>query len=129
MEKISYYIAMAIPDWIAQRLPRVLKHWVYRSRGGILLSLIRKVMPQIIAADICGVQPMLEPVGKIFSLNPIYEADRHPDVFGDIVHDFLRGWMFHDGEKFVPLHEYIDKYGYEPMDRVDYYAAVRLGEV
>jgi hypothetical protein len=34
----------------------------------VLVSLIRRCMPQLIAYDICGVQPMTAPSGLIFSL-------------------------------------------------------------
>ena len=34
----------------------------------ILISLVRRAMPQMIAYDICGVQPMTGPTGLIFAM-------------------------------------------------------------
>ena len=42
----------------------------------IILPLIRNVMPNIIAADICGVQPMNSPHSEIFSLRAKYLDDQ-----------------------------------------------------
>lgn len=38
----------------------------------VLVSLIRRTMPNLVAYDICGVQPMTGPTGLIFSLRPKY---------------------------------------------------------
>jgi len=38
----------------------------------VLISLIRRSMPNLIAYDICGVQPMTGPTGLIFALTPHY---------------------------------------------------------
>ena len=35
----------------------------------ILISLVRRAMPNLIAYDICGVQPMTGPTGLIFAMN------------------------------------------------------------
>jgi hypothetical protein len=43
-----------------------------KSRRGILLPMIRKVIPTLIAREIVGVQPMTGPVGQIFSIRPKY---------------------------------------------------------
>lgn len=40
--------------------------------GGILLPIIRRLLPNIIAADILGVQPMSGPAGQIFTLKHRY---------------------------------------------------------
>jgi hypothetical protein len=34
----------------------------------ILISLVRRAMPNLIAYDVCGVQPMSMPTGQIFAL-------------------------------------------------------------
>ena len=34
----------------------------------VLISMVRRAMPQLIAYDICGVQPMSGPTGLIFAL-------------------------------------------------------------
>lgn len=38
----------------------------------ILISLIRRAMPNMIAYDVCGVQPMTGPTGLIFAIRPKY---------------------------------------------------------
>jgi hypothetical protein len=38
----------------------------------ILISLIRRTVPNLIAYDLCGVQPMTGPTGLIFALRPFY---------------------------------------------------------
>jgi hypothetical protein len=40
----------------------------------VLISLVRRSMPNLIAYDICGVQPMTGPTGLIFALRPRYGA-------------------------------------------------------
>lgn len=41
----------------------------------ILISLVRRAMPNLIAYDICGVQPMTAPTGLIFAMRPKYDVD------------------------------------------------------
>ena len=38
----------------------------------IMISLIRRAMPQLIAYDVCGVQPMTGPTGLIFCMKALY---------------------------------------------------------
>jgi len=38
----------------------------------VLISLVRRAMPNLIAYDICGVQPMTGPTGLIFAMRPQY---------------------------------------------------------
>ena len=40
----------------------------------ILISLIRRAMPNLIAYDICGVQPMSGPTGLIFAMKSHYQS-------------------------------------------------------
>jgi len=40
----------------------------------ILVSLVRRAMPQMIAYDVCGVQPMTGPTGLIFAMHSKYTA-------------------------------------------------------
>jgi hypothetical protein len=50
----------------------------YPNTGGIakfdpvLISLVRRTMPQLIAYDVCGVQPMTQPTGLIFAMKARY---------------------------------------------------------
>ena len=41
----------------------------------ILISLVRRAMPSLIAYDVCGVQPMTGPTGLIFSMKAKYTSD------------------------------------------------------
>ena len=38
----------------------------------VLISLVRRAMPQLIAYDVCGVQPMTQPTGLIFAMKSKY---------------------------------------------------------
>lgn len=40
----------------------------------VLINLVRRAMPQLIAYDVCGVQPMTQPTGLIFALRSRYAA-------------------------------------------------------
>ena len=42
----------------------------------VLISLIRRSMPKLIAYDICGVQPMTGPTGLIFAMRSSYGTNR-----------------------------------------------------
>jgi hypothetical protein len=40
----------------------------------VLISLVRRAMPQMIAYDVCGVQPMTQPTGLIFAMKSRYST-------------------------------------------------------
>ena len=40
----------------------------------VMISLIRRAMPNLVAYDICGVQPMSGPTGLIFAMKSHYEG-------------------------------------------------------
>ena len=44
----------------------------------ILISLVRRSLPNLIAYDICGVQPMTGPTGLSFAMRSMYGTDRVP---------------------------------------------------
>jgi hypothetical protein len=46
----------------------------------VLISLVRRAMPNLIAYDICGVQPMTGPTGLIFALRPQYSNQNSGDA-------------------------------------------------
>ncbi len=46
----------------------------------ILISLVRRSLPNLIAYDICGVQPMTGPTGLIFAMRSMYGTDRTPST-------------------------------------------------
>ena len=41
----------------------------------ILIALVRRAMPNLMAYDVCGVQPMTGPTGLIFALSAQYAPD------------------------------------------------------
>jgi hypothetical protein len=45
----------------------------------VLISLIRRSMPNLIAYDICGVQPMTGPTGMIFAMRAMYDGPDGPN--------------------------------------------------
>ena len=45
----------------------------------ILISLVRRAMPNLVAYDICGVQPMTGPTGLIFAMKARYNDDTDAD--------------------------------------------------
>ena len=48
----------------------------------ILISLVRRSMPQMIAYDVCGVQPMTGPTGLIFAMKSRYTSQTGTEAFG-----------------------------------------------
>jgi hypothetical protein len=51
----------------------------------VLISLIRRAMPNLIAYDICGVQPMNGPTGLIFAMRSRYQNQSGSETFFDEV--------------------------------------------
>jgi hypothetical protein len=49
----------------------------------ILIALVRRAMPQMIAYDVCGVQPMTGPTGLIFAMKARYDAQSGSTPVGD----------------------------------------------
>ena len=70
LENQEKFLAEASPTMSAGVLP---------DTGGvakwdpILISLVRRAMPQMIAYDVCGVQPMTGPTGLIFAMKAKYD--------------------------------------------------------
>ena len=46
----------------------------------VLISMIRRAMPNLIAYDVCGVQPMTGPTGLIFAMRPKYDSQNGADA-------------------------------------------------
>ena len=46
----------------------------------ILIGLVRRSMPNLMAYDICGVQPMTGPTGLIFAMRSLYGTTRDPNT-------------------------------------------------
>ena len=48
----------------------------------VLISLVRRSMPKLLAYDICGVQPMTGPTGLIFAMKAKYSSQGGNEAFG-----------------------------------------------
>ena len=57
----------------------------------VLISLIRRSMPNLIAYDICGVQPMSGPTGLIFAMRSRYNNQTGAETFFDEVDSSFSG--------------------------------------
>ena len=57
----------------------------------VLISLIRRAMPNLIAYDICGVQPMNGPTGLIFAMRSRYESQTGDETFYNEVNQAWSG--------------------------------------
>jgi hypothetical protein len=75
----------------------------YSDTGGfakfdpVLISLVRRAMPQMIAYDVCGVQPMTQPTGLIFAMKSRYNAQNQDEaLFNEADSDFA-GTGTHSG--------------------------------
>lgn len=79
----------------------------------VLISTIRKVMPNVIANDIIGVQPMTRPVGSIFKTDQ-YGIKRHYGIRPprEIFNYFLR---INNRKKFFLPKDFLDV-GYPYVD-------------
>ena len=64
----------------------------------VLISLIRRSMPNLMAYDICGVQPMNGPTGLIFAMRSRYEGQEGPETFYDEVDTAYSG-TYGDGSQ------------------------------
>jgi hypothetical protein len=67
----------------------------YGDTGGfakfdpVLISLVRRAMPQLIAYDVCGVQPMTQPTGLIFAMKSRYSTQNGTEaLFNEADSDF-----------------------------------------
>ena len=49
----------------------------------VLIALVRRAMPNLMAYDICGVQPMSGPPGLIFAMKSLYKTTRGGATTGD----------------------------------------------
>ncbi len=49
----------------------------------VLIALVRRAMPNLVAYDICGVQPMSGPTGLIFAMKAAYQKTKAGQASGD----------------------------------------------
>lgn len=43
------------------------EYFIQSGNGPVLIPMLRRAIPEMMAFDICGIQPMMEPSGLIFS--------------------------------------------------------------
>jgi len=55
----------------------------------ILISLVRRAMPSLIAYDVCGVQPMTGPTGLIFAMKAKYTSQVGPEALYNEANTFF----------------------------------------
>ena len=89
----------------------------------IHIGLIRKTMPQMIARDICGIQPMTgyESLFTKVSYKTAEEiaAEDALRSFGEMIHQFCVGWHIWTGSKWMLISDFVEKYGSEPLVNLD----------
>ena len=57
----------------------------------ILISLVRRSLPNLIAYDVCGVQPMTGPTGLIFAMRSRYSSQGGTEAFYNEANTFFSG--------------------------------------
>ena len=57
----------------------------------ILISLVRRSLPNLIAYDVCGVQPMTGPTGLIFAMRSRYSSQSGTEAFYNEANTFFSG--------------------------------------
>jgi hypothetical protein len=63
----------------------------------VLISLVRRAMPAMIAYDMCGVQPMTQPTGLIFAMKSKYAAQNGTEALFDEADTDFSGTGTHAG--------------------------------
>lgn len=80
----------------------------------IIIPIIKRTMPKIIESEIVNAQPISDEVGDIFLVKD--KPKPIENKFGDVVHNFISGWVVYDGNNFINFIEFIDKYGTENIE-------------
>ena len=74
----------------------------------VLISLVRRSMPKLIAYDVAGVQPMTQPTGLIFAMKSRYNAQNGPEaLFNEADSDFS-GSGIHGGPNHSGAYDFTD---------------------
>ena len=94
----------------------------------ILISLVRRAMPNLIAYDIAGVQPMTGPTGLIFAMRSRYSSQTGTEAFYDEADtDFSGGATAHQGTNPAVLNDAAPG-AYQPGVAMTTAAAEALGD-
>lgn len=71
------------------------------------ISVIRKVMPQVIAHELASVQPMSKASANIYTLRYVKQKDMPEPNQGERQHDFIHGWQRYYGTQWIAEHLWI----------------------
>lgn len=78
----------------------------------VLISLVRRAMPQLIAFDVCGVQPMSQPTGLIFAMKSRYNTQNGPEALYNEAITSQSGTGTHAGSNWAEaIEEDTDEHG------------------
>lgn len=72
----------------------------------VLINLVRRAMPQLIAFDVCGVQPMTMPTGLIFALKARYGSQQGKEALFHEADTAFSGKGTHAGSNWADGTEY-----------------------
>ena len=77
----------------------------------VLINLVRRAMPQLIAFDVCGVQPMTMPTGLIFALKARYGNQAGDEALFQEPNTAFSGKGTHKGSNWADGSDYETGYG------------------
>lgn len=68
----------------------------------VMISMVRKIAPLLLAEDITGVQPMK---GDLLNnvLNVKVSSKEHNPVQGELIHDLMQGCLRYYGTEYIPV--------------------------
>lgn len=74
-----------------------------------LIPIIRKNIPKLIAEELVNIQPMS---GEIFKDLPSFKIEyvETDYKFGDIIHNFIQGYMAYNGNEFIAIDKFRKEY-------------------
>lgn len=67
----------------------------------VLISLVRRSQPQLIAYDVCGVQPMTQPTGLVFAMRTRYSGQGGDEAFYNEANSAFSGTGAQAGDVFT----------------------------
>lgn len=67
----------------------------------VLINLVRRAMPQLIAFDVCGVQPMTQPTGLIFAMKSRYGSQNGEEALYNEANTAFGGAGSHKGSNWA----------------------------
>jgi hypothetical protein len=77
----------------------------------IMISLVRRSLPNLMAYDVCGVQPMTGPTGLIFAMKSRYDAKNGAEALFNEADTAWSGTGTHQGTN--PAEGYAGSYGFQ----------------